>query len=144
MSRPFAVKSHEGATGTGPGETHLTKTHTHLALYVRTEGFDPGVDDLEITLEGSIDNEHFTPLNGRQPDKDDVFAIDASDFHESSDDSNVHAAYVTSHNYPIENVRANITTHGGGFEVDTYIIICGNRNAGMSFGPVEPMGEPNV
>ena len=144
MSRPFAVTSHEGATDTGPGETHLTKTHPQLALYVRTEGFDPGTDTLSVQMEGSVDDSHFVPLNRRAPNVDNVLSVGESNFTESDDDANVHAAYVCSHSIPIETVRANITDHSGGFSVDTFIIVCGNRNAGMSFGPVETMGEPNV
>lgn len=133
MSRPIKKHSHESATGVGPGSVHKTKGHHNLTLYVIARNFDPSADTVTITLEGSPTAQHFATLHYRAPNQNDVYEITASDFTQSSDDSSVYVACVSSNSFSMDNVRANITDHSGGFEIDTIILGSGYTGKGHRF-----------
>lgn len=146
MARPLKWKSTDAQSGTGVGEAEQIKGHDELGLFVQAyNGFDPGTDSLEVRIEGTVDPdqtdgviEHFAPIDRGAPDVDNSLFLDQSDFVESNEDSSIYVAYVGQNSFPIEAVRANITTHSGGFDVDSWVLVTGAGEAAYRYS--EPEG----
>lgn len=140
MARPLKWKSHEGATGTGPGEEQAAKGHDQFGLYLRAyNGFDPGTDNLEVRVEGTVTYkgedvpEDFAPLTRGAPRVADAVALTDGDLTESGENAGTYVGYVGANSFPIEVVRANILTHSGGFDVTTTVIVNGSGQASYRF-----------
>ena len=140
MSRPLKWKSHEGATGTGPGEEQSTKGHDQIGLLVEAYGgFDPSTDDLSVRAEGTVvydgetNPQDFAQIDRGAPDVDNAVSVDQTEFEESDENSGRYVAYVGANSFAIEILRANITTHSGGFEVDTSLLVNGSGQSAYRF-----------
>jgi|AntRauMinimDraft_2_1070382.scaffolds.fasta_scaffold01628_2 hypothetical protein len=135
MSRPIAERSHDGATSTGPGEELRTGGHGTVGLYVVAVGLDPGSDTLDVRVEGSMSQEHYAPLNSGAPATSNSVSVSVDDFVQSEEDGNVYVAFVSDHNFPIDSIRANITSYSstGGAEVSTYVSTSGWNGPRYSF-----------
>ena len=136
MSQPRRLRSHDSATGTGPGEEQITRAHPQIGFFVQvSSGFDPAGDTLELRVEVSPDNEVYAPIDNASPSGTDVMFVTGDDLTETTDDggNTVYALYTTYHNTPVEYVRANIVTHSGEFEVTTDLYLSGWTQRGASF-----------
>lgn len=131
MSQPRRFRSHDNATGTGPGDVLTTRAHPQFGIFIQADGIDPGADTLELTLEVSPDEEVWAPVDNPAPNVQDVFGITQDDLIESA--NGVYTKYTSHHNIPIEYVRTNITGHSGGFEVTTDLYLSGWTQRGASF-----------
>lgn len=138
MSRPFKKKSHDGATGTGAGESHFTRSHTSLGVFAVARNLDPTNDSLTVSLEGGFKyggNDYFSPIYTGGSDKK------ASETEFTDDDGDgTYTMFLWASNVPAERVRARITEFtddaGSDLEVDTFVL--GSNNAsggGHSFEP---------
>jgi hypothetical protein len=140
MARPLKWKSHDAATGTGPGREQSTKGHDDIALFVEAyDGFDPSTDTLEVRVEGTVvyegetDPQDFAQIDRGAPEVDDALFLDQTDFEDSAENSGRYVAYVGANSFAIEIVRANIATHSGGFSVDTTVLVNGAGEAAYRF-----------
>lgn len=138
MARPLKWKSHDGASGTGPGVEQSTKGHTEIGLYVEAyDGFDPGTDTLEVRVEGTVTYEGETdPQDFAQLDRlteDDVLNLTEGDLTESDDNSGRYVGYIGGLGFAVEIVRANIVAYSGTFDVDTTVLVNGSGEAAYRF-----------
>ena len=131
MSQPRRFRSHDSAVEEGPGTEHKTRAHGQYGMFVQVEGIDPEVDELEMTLEVSPNNQVWAPVNNPAPANDNIFEVTQDDLVESED--GVYAFYTSHHNVPIEYVRSSIITHTGGFEVTVDLYLSGWTQRGASF-----------
>jgi hypothetical protein len=69
-------------------------------------------------MEASPVDKHFSPVDYRAPTEDDVFEITESELIQSSDDSDVFVAQLSSNSFATNYVRANATAVGG--DVDSF------------------------
>ena len=133
MSRPGSKKSNDGATATGAGESHFTRAHTAVGVFVVAEGLDPGNDTLEVQLEGGFnygDNTYFTPLFRKDNSVVQVADGEMTD----RDGDGTYTGFVWESNVPVEQIRARITSYtdnaGGDLSVDTYVLMSNNASGG--------------
>lgn len=136
MSQPRRLRSHDAATGTGPGESEITRAHPQIGLFVQVgSAFDPANDTLELRVEVSPDNDVFAPVDNASPAASDVLFVTGADLTPTQDENSntVYAAYTSYHNAPVEHARVNIVTHSGGFEVTTDLYLSGWTQRGASF-----------
>lgn len=140
MARPLKWKSHDGATGTGPGREQATKGHDQLGLFVEAyNGFDPANDTLDVRVEGTVTYEgdtvpeDFAPIDRGAPEVDDSVSLTENELKESDENAGRYVGYVGANSFPIEIVRANVVTHSGDFDVDTTVIVNGTGQASYRF-----------
>jgi hypothetical protein len=134
MAKPLKWKSLDNASETGPGVIQATKGHDEFALYVRAfNGFDPSTDTLTVRVEGSESEEDFAPIDRGAPETPNSLSVSEDDFTESEENAGVFASYIGSNSFPIDNLRANCTSHSGGFNVDAYVYVLGSSQASYRF-----------
>lgn len=136
MSQPRRLRSHDAATGTGPGESQITRAHPQIGLFVQVSGgFDPGTDTLELRVEVSPDDDVYAPIDNASPVGSDVMFVTGDDLTQTEDSggNTVYVGYTSYHNAPVEHARVNIVTHSGGFEVTTDMYLSGWTKRGSSF-----------
>lgn len=125
MSQSFRRTSLENATGTGNGDSELTKGHNSLGLAVHAENLDPGSDSLTVQMEVLVDGEWCRFKN--------TVELTASDLTDIDSDS-VYTGYTFVHGVAGESVRASITeftdSAGGDLSVNAYVL--GTNNTGGS------------
>lgn len=134
MARPRYTASVEAAAGAEPGDHLSTGGRKTVSLYVLAEsGFDPAADEVEVQLEGSFDGENFAELHWNAAGQ--VGVVDQADFTDP-DGNGKFAALVTTSSTAIQYVRANVTTHSGGFDVTAYVGLTNNPSGAQDFREV--------
>jgi len=133
MSRPGSKKSNDGATATGAGESHFTRAHTAVGVFVVAQNLDPGNDTLEVSLEGGFGyggTNYFTPLLRKD---NSVVQVSDSEMTDKDGDG-TYTGFVWESNVPVEQIRARIDTFtdsaGGDLTVDTYVLMSNNASGG--------------
>lgn len=135
MSRPQKKQSHDGATATGTGESHYTRAHTAVGVFVVASNLDPANDTLTVKLDGGFEGtgttgadgtDYLAPLNDGSGD----LSISAGDMVDRGDGT--YYGFVWASNVPAEKVRARISefSASGGLSVDTYCLMSNNASGG--------------
>lgn len=143
MSRPFRAQSHDAATSATAGESHETKGHTALGLFVVARNLDSANDTLDVRVEvsptGGDDWATVDTKKGGGGSKTTRLDVSVNDFEDTAGDGTF-VAYLFAAGVPAEYVRANITSFtdasGSDLEVDTYIVGAGNGGTGHAFDHV--------
>jgi len=143
MSRPFRAKSHDAVSSTGSGESHETKGHNSLGLFVVARNLDTGTDTLNVRVEASPTNlgDEWATIDTVQGGGTTTtrLTVDTNDF-EDTDGDGTYVAYIYAHGVSVEYVRANITSFtdsaGSDLEVDTYIMGANNGGTGHAYDHV--------
>lgn len=139
MSRPFRAQSHDAATSAGAGESHESKGHNSLGLFVVARNLDDANDSLTVRVEGSPTGEggEWATIDTKQGGtKTQRLTVDLNDM-EDTDGDGTFVGFVYAHGVPAEYLRANITSFtdssGGDLEVDSYIMGANNGGTGHAF-----------
>lgn len=141
MARPLKWYSHQGATTTGPGRNQQTKGHNDIGFYVKVyNGFDPGTDTLEVRVEGSHTSEHYAPIDRGAPAVEDALFVNGTDLVQSDEDSTVYITYIGVNSFAVSDLRANIVSHSGGFEVDTVVFVNGGPQGARRYSTPDGPG----
>ena len=137
MSQPLSWASHENQSSTGPGDSEQTRGHIAFGLYVLAENLDTTNDTIEVRLEGSDTDSHYSPLNRGAPAVDNAASVTTADFVQSTEDNTKYSAYVATNSYPIEWLRANITSFtdnaDGDLSVTTKVYVGGWTGSGAHY-----------
>lgn len=135
MARPYAVRSHQGATSTGYGEQSRTKGHTALGLYVLARNVDPGSDTLTVQLHTGF-KDHNGDVNVTKLANYDL-ELKVSDL-QDTDGNGEYEAMISVSNIPAEYVRAYISEFNDSdpsteLEVDTYMLAANSSGTAHRF-----------
>lgn len=93
MGKPIRRKSLDAVSAETSGVSALTKGHFHATMFVVAENLDTTNDTLEVALEGSPDDTHWT--NAADASVTSEKKITASDFTEDPDNAGTYTASVT-------------------------------------------------
>lgn len=141
MAKGRRFTSLDAATATGAGSSTKTRGHDELGFFVEANNLDDTNDTVDITLEVSADDNHFTTVDIGTTGETDVFSLTVSDFEQSDSDNSIWTAYIAGHNVPVEYVRANLTSYtddsGSDLEITAYIFTGGWTGRGKSYNESE-------
>lgn len=133
MSRPGIKQSHGGATTTGTGEDHYTRSHTAVGVLVVAENLDAANDTLEVVLEAGYEykgRKYFTPLLRRDNTEVGLTTTDLTD----NDGNGTYTGMVWESNAPVEILRGRIESltdaAGADLSVSTYVVMSNNASGG--------------
>lgn len=141
MSRPFRAQSHEAATSASVGESHESKGHNSIGLFVVARNLDPNNDTLDVRVEAAPtdDQSEWATIDTKQGgggSKTTRLIMSVNDLEDTAGDG-TYVGFLYAHGIPTQYLRVNITnftdSSGGDLEVDTYITGANNGGTGHAF-----------
>lgn len=134
MAGPVTYRSLDGVSAATAGDHTAMKGHFHTTLFVVAENLDPANDTLEVALEGSPDEVHWTDFADATSSKH----LNESDF-DQDPTSGVYTASVSIsgayHDFARARVVNFIDSASGDLTITAFVMSAGRDSSGQQGKP---------